>query len=114
VKLRSVDVLGGGPGGLYVARLLKLRYPDSRVRVFEQSEPVAAGAEVPVEDGEIDGVFVGQPEGGPGVRGGEHVDVRQRGQPLLERAADAVFIVADQDGVGHDPPCRSALFPAAL
>jgi anthraniloyl-CoA monooxygenase len=41
VKLRSVDVLGGGPGGLYAARLLKLGHPDCRVRVFEQSEPSA-------------------------------------------------------------------------
>ncbi|MEJ1109473.1 MULTISPECIES: FAD-dependent monooxygenase [unclassified Kribbella] len=41
MRLRSVDVLGGGPGGLYVARLLKLRHPDSRVRVFEQSEPAS-------------------------------------------------------------------------
>lgn len=41
MKLRSVDVLGGGPGGLYAARLLKLDQPDCRVRVFEQSEPAA-------------------------------------------------------------------------
>jgi anthraniloyl-CoA monooxygenase len=41
VKLRSVDVLGGGPGGLYAARLLKLGHPDCRVRLFEQSEPAA-------------------------------------------------------------------------
>ncbi|GAA1619170.1 hypothetical protein GCM10009789_86180 [Kribbella sancticallisti] len=36
-----MDVLGGGPGGLYAARLLKLRHPECRVRVFEQSEPAA-------------------------------------------------------------------------
>jgi 2-polyprenyl-6-methoxyphenol hydroxylase-like FAD-dependent oxidoreductase len=41
VKLGTVDVLGGGPGGLYVARLLKLRHPGSRVRVFEQSGPAS-------------------------------------------------------------------------
>jgi len=40
VKLRSVAVLGGGPGGLYAARLLKLRHPECRVQVFEQTEPV--------------------------------------------------------------------------
>jgi anthraniloyl-CoA monooxygenase len=39
LRLRSVAVLGGGPGGLYTARLLKLRHPDCRVRVYEQSEP---------------------------------------------------------------------------
>lgn len=39
VKLRSVAVLGGGPGGLYAARLLKLRHPDARVDLYEQSPP---------------------------------------------------------------------------
>jgi anthraniloyl-CoA monooxygenase len=39
LNLRSVAVLGGGPGGLYTARLLKLRNPDCRVEVVEQSEP---------------------------------------------------------------------------
>ncbi|MFW6773616.1 FAD-dependent monooxygenase [Nocardioides sp. CPCC 205120] len=39
MDLRSVAVLGGGPGGLYVARLLKLRWPDCDVRVHEQSPP---------------------------------------------------------------------------
>lgn len=36
---RSVAVLGGGPGGLYVARLLKLRFPDCDVVLHEQSPP---------------------------------------------------------------------------
>lgn len=39
MRLRSVAVLGGGPGGLYVARLLKLRDPDCRVDLYEQSAP---------------------------------------------------------------------------
>lgn len=39
MDLRSVAVLGGGPGGLYVARLLKLRLPHCDVRVHEQSPP---------------------------------------------------------------------------
>jgi anthraniloyl-CoA monooxygenase len=39
LNLRSVAVLGGGPGGLYTARLLKLRNRDCRVEVVEQSEP---------------------------------------------------------------------------
>jgi anthraniloyl-CoA monooxygenase len=41
VRLGSVAVLGGGPGGLYVARLLKLRHPDCRVVVHEQTEPAS-------------------------------------------------------------------------
>ena len=39
MRLRSVAVLGGGPGGLWTARLLKLRMPDCRIRVVEQTEP---------------------------------------------------------------------------
>jgi anthraniloyl-CoA monooxygenase len=39
VNLRSAAVLGGGPGGLYVARLLKLSQPGCRVDVYEQSSP---------------------------------------------------------------------------
>ena len=39
MRLRSVAVLGGGPGGLYTARLLKLRMPECEVRVLEQTEP---------------------------------------------------------------------------
>ncbi|KAA9166530.1 oxidoreductase [Amycolatopsis acidicola] len=36
---RRVAVLGGGPGGLYAARLLKLAYPACEVQVHEQGEP---------------------------------------------------------------------------
>jgi len=39
VRLRSAAILGGGPGGLYVARLIKLRQPDCQVDVYEQSAP---------------------------------------------------------------------------
>ena len=39
MQLRRVGVLGGGPGGLYVARLLKLARPSCDVVVYEQGEP---------------------------------------------------------------------------
>ncbi|TSE01515.1 oxidoreductase [Skermania sp. ID1734] len=39
MRLDSVAVLGGGPGGLYAARLLKLSNPDADVRVYEQGVP---------------------------------------------------------------------------
>ncbi|MET0822368.1 MAG: FAD-dependent monooxygenase [Aeromicrobium sp.] len=39
MRLGSVAVIGGGPGGLFAARLLKLRHPACRVDVYEGSEP---------------------------------------------------------------------------
>ncbi|MDQ1722436.1 MAG: anthraniloyl-CoA monooxygenase [Pseudonocardiales bacterium] len=39
MRLRRVAVLGGGPGGLYVARLLKLANPGGQVDVYEQGVP---------------------------------------------------------------------------
>ncbi len=39
MQLRRVAVLGGGPGGLYAARLLKLAHPSWEVVVHEQGEP---------------------------------------------------------------------------
>ncbi|GEL17642.1 FAD-dependent monooxygenase [Pseudonocardia asaccharolytica] len=39
MRLTSVAVLGGGPGGLYAARLLKLAHPEAEVVVHEQSVP---------------------------------------------------------------------------
>jgi anthraniloyl-CoA monooxygenase len=41
MQLRRVAVLGGGPGGLYAARLLKLAHPSCEVIVHEQGEPDA-------------------------------------------------------------------------
>ena len=41
MQLRRVAVLGGGPGGLYAARLLKLAQPSCQVVVHEQGEPDA-------------------------------------------------------------------------
>jgi len=37
----EVAVLGGGPGGMYAARLLKLRHPTWAVRVHERNDPSA-------------------------------------------------------------------------
>ncbi|MDQ4115782.1 MAG: FAD-dependent monooxygenase [Actinomycetota bacterium] len=39
MRLDSVAVLGGGPGGLYAARLFKRAHPQARVSVHEQSLP---------------------------------------------------------------------------
>lgn len=39
MELRRAAVLGGGPGGLYAARLLKLARPGCDVTVYEQGEP---------------------------------------------------------------------------
>ncbi|HEV3355403.1 MAG TPA: FAD-dependent monooxygenase, partial [Pseudonocardiaceae bacterium] len=39
MQLQRVAVLGGGPGGLYAARLLKLAHPSCEVVVHEQGEP---------------------------------------------------------------------------
>lgn len=39
MRLRKVAVLGGGPGGLYAARLLKLAQPECDVAVHEQGVP---------------------------------------------------------------------------
>ncbi|WP_433802589.1 FAD-dependent monooxygenase [Actinomycetospora sp. CA-084318] len=39
MKLNRVAVLGGGPGGLYAARLIKLASPDCEVVVHEQGVP---------------------------------------------------------------------------
>lgn len=41
MQLRRVAVLGGGPGGLYAARLLKLAQPSCQVVVYEQGQPDA-------------------------------------------------------------------------
>src|SRR5260370_7949077 len=39
MRLASMALLGGGRGGLYAARLLKLGHPDAQVDVYEQGVP---------------------------------------------------------------------------
>ncbi|MFI6586182.1 FAD-dependent monooxygenase [Embleya sp. NPDC050493] len=39
MKLGRIAILGGGPGGLFAGRLLKLRHPQAVVDVFEQNPP---------------------------------------------------------------------------
>ena len=39
MRVRKVAVVGGGPGGLYAARLAKLADPACVVTVYEQGEP---------------------------------------------------------------------------
>ena len=41
MRLARIAVVGGGPGGLYAARLLKLADPQCQVDVYEQSRPDA-------------------------------------------------------------------------
>ena len=39
MRVRTIAILGGGPGGLYAARLLKLGHPDAEVTVYEAGVP---------------------------------------------------------------------------
>ena len=71
-------------------------------QIFQELQPVAAGAEVPVEHGEVDGIVVGDAQRRLGVRGDEHLQARfGRRQPFLERPTHGLFIVDDQYGVLH-------------
>ena len=69
------------------------------VQVFEQLQAVVAGAEVPVEDGQVDGVLVGQEQGRLGV-GRRQDAAAQAGplEPLAEGPADRLLVIHDQDG----------------
>ncbi|HWD03661.1 MAG TPA: FAD-dependent monooxygenase [Amycolatopsis sp.] len=63
MQSRRVAVLGGGPGGLYAARLLKLAFPSCEVAVHEQGDPdttfgfgvgLAAGTQRNLADADAD------------------------------------------------------------
>ena len=69
--------------------------------VFEEPQSVRPGAEIPIENGKVDRRFVDDAQRGFGIGGGVDADARHARQPLLESAADAVFIVHDQYGFGH-------------
>ena len=70
--------------------------------VFEQLQAVVAGAEVPVENGEVDGLSIGLEQGGFGVGGREDAAVEVGAfQPLAEGAANRLFVVHDQNGFGR-------------
>jgi hypothetical protein len=65
-------------------------------------EAVVAGAEVPVEDGQIDGAAVGFEQRRLGVGGDAHLNVEAGPfEPLAERPSDGFLVIDDQDGFGH-------------
>ena len=69
--------------------------------VFEQLQAVVAGPEVPVEDGQVDGLLVGLEQGGLGVGGGQDPAAEVGAfEPFAEGAANRVLVVHDQDGFG--------------
>ena len=55
------------------------------IQVFEQLQTIVAGAEVPVEDGQVDGVPIGQPQRLLGAGSGQDGDAQARlCEPLAE------------------------------
>lgn len=63
VRLDTVDILGGGPGGLYTAILLRRALPETSVRVFETSpRDVTWGFGVVFSDQALDFLKADDPE----------------------------------------------------
>src|SRR5262245_49964483 len=57
-------------------------------KILEQTKPVRSGAEVPIEDGQINGMLVREHEGRFRVGYGVDLDVKSRcREPVAERAA---------------------------
>ena len=52
-------------------------------KVFEESQPVGPGAEIPIEDGQVDGVLVGEQKGR--FRVGDRVDFNVSSVPVVAK-----------------------------
>ena len=78
--IASIDVIGGGPAGLYVARLLKLRRPDLQVAVYERAPASARtfGFGVGLTESTMGNLHAADPQTAAGVR-----DVSYAGHELL-------------------------------
>src|SRR5207245_3857615 len=78
-------------------------------QIFQQLQPVGTGAQVPVEDGQVDRLAVGMLQRRLGVGGDEHAAIEAgMRQPFLKGAADRLFIFDDQNSFAHrvtPPPC---------
>ena len=71
-------------------------------QILQELQAIIAGAEVPVEDSEIDRLLIGDFQGGFGVRRGENVAIKLGlGEPFTDRLANGGFVIDDQDGVLH-------------
>ena len=70
------------------------------IEVFEKAQAVVPGAEVPVEDGEIDGLLIGEDERLLGVGGAEDLAAEVRAfEPFAEGLPHRLLVVHDQNGV---------------
>jgi hypothetical protein len=71
-------------------------------QVLQQLQAVVAGAQGPVEDGQVDDMFIGQHQGGFGIGGAEY-PAAQAGavEPFAKGFADRFLVVHDQDGIGR-------------
>ena len=86
-------------------------------QVLEEVQAVVAGAEAPIEDGQVNGMLVGQLQGRLGIRGGQNRACQSSaGQPLAKRPPYRFLVVHDQNGLGL--VCRhvrvSSCFPEIL
>ncbi len=67
--------------------------------VFQELQAVVAGPEVPVEDGQVDGVLIGLEQGGLGVGRGQDAAAQVGSfEPFPERLAHRLLVIDDEDG----------------